>query len=258
MARTSWLWIAAILVVALMARGSAGRAAEPGPRTLAMYRLKHADARTLAEAIGDLLKTSRDIRLTADSRQNGLLVMASEEDHKTLRKLMELVDRPGEPAAARTSPKAAAPVPGDKKIDAGKAGDAELRNEVAALSQRVVNLTGRVQALEELTRLRILPVRSARGAPPEQAPAPREIKVFSLQHADGVSLVEAVAEILPGVEQKTLRLACDKRTNSVLASGPKEDLAVLEALLLRLDVEAAKDRKPGPSPAPKPTGKGPS
>jgi len=255
MARTSWLWIAAILGLALMARAPASRAAEPGPKTLTMYRLKHADARAVARGLGDLLKVNRDIRLTADERQNGLLVMAAEEDHKTLRKLMELVDRPGEPAAARTSPKAAASVPGDKKIDAEKAGDAELRNEVAALSRQVAALSARVERLEELTRLRIIPVRSARGAPPEQAPAPRQIKVFSLQHADGVSLVKAVAEILPGVEQKTLRLACDKRTNSILASGPKEDLAVLEALLLRLDVEAAKDRKPGPSPAGKPTGK---
>lgn len=255
MARTSGLWIAAILGLALVARASAGRAAEPGPRTLTMYKLEHADARTVAKALSDLLKVNRDIRLTADERQNALIVMAAEEDHETLRRLIELVDRPGERAPGRTAPKVAAGVPGDKPIDAGKARDAELRNDVTALSQRVVNLAARVQALEELIQRRTGPGRSARGAPAEQAAAPREIKVFILEQADGPSLVKAVAEILPAVEQKIVRLACDKRTNSILASGPKEDLAVLEALLLRLDSMADKDRKPGPSPAPKPTGK---
>lgn len=254
MTRTSWLWISAILVLAMIARAPAGRAAEPGPRTLTTYKLQHADARTVARALGDLLKANPDVRLTADERQNSLIVIAAEEDHKTLRKLIALVDRPRERAAGRTSPKVAAAVPGDKEIDIEKTGDAELRRLVAALSRQVATLAARVERVEELTRLRIIPVRSPRSAPPDRAPAESQIKVFSLCHADGVSLVKAVAEILPGIEQKTLRVACDKRTNSVLASGPKEDLAVLEALLLRLDAEASKDRKPGPSPAGKTTG----
>jgi len=255
MTRTGSLWISSILVVALMAEASAGRAAEPGPRTLEVYKLQHADARTVAQGLGDLLKANRDVRVTADERQNSLIVLASEEDHKTLRKLLELVDRPGARAARRTSPKVAAAVPGDKEIDIEKTGDAELRRLVAALSRQVAALTARVERLEEMTRLRIIPARSPRIASSDRAPAESQIKVFSLLHADGASLVKAVAEVLPAIQQKTLRVACDKGTNSVLASGPREDLAVLEALLLRLDVEAGKDRKPGPSPAAKTPGK---
>jgi type II secretory pathway component GspD/PulD (secretin) len=39
------------------------------------------------------------------------------------------------------------------------------------------------------------------------------------------------------VNEKRVQISVDKRTNSLVASGPKEDLLVIEALLLRLDTQ---------------------
>lgn len=71
------------------------------------------------------------------------------------------------------------------------------------------------------------------GAPQE------EIKVFSLLHVEAGTMLEAVSAI--GGSEK-VKLAVDPRSNSLLAAGPARDLAVIEAILTRLDKES--DRLP--------------
>lgn len=65
---------------------------------------------------------------------------------------------------------------------------------------------------------------------PTQKKRTRDIKVFKLENAIANEVVGAVLDVVPGIT-----LGTDPRTNSVIATGLAEELAVLEALLLRLD-----------------------
>jgi hypothetical protein len=72
--------------------------------------------------------------------------------------------------------------------------------------------------------------------PPSDATKQTEVKIFNLLNADASSYAEIVS-VLPAVNEKRVQISVDKRTNSLVASGPKEDLLVIEALLLRLDTQ---------------------
>ena len=65
-----------------------------------------------------------------------------------------------------------------------------------------------------------------------------EFKVFNLRRADAQSMLKVVSGIASSME---VTLAVDPRTNSLLAAGPRGDLAVIEALLMRLDEEESAD-----------------
>lgn len=94
----------------------------------------------------------------------------------------------------------------------------------------------------------------------DQPPAVRtQIKVFTITNGDAPSLVEMLEALLasqigaqqggalvgPGTESALvpLRFSVDERTNSIIASGTMKDLAVVEAILLRLDEDDVNERK---------------
>lgn len=61
--------------------------------------------------------------------------------------------------------------------------------------------------------------------------AAKEIKVFSLQNSDAASAQKVVAPLAgPDVQ-----IVADERTNTLIATGQRDDLEVLEAILVRLD-----------------------
>jgi len=84
-----------------------------------------------------------------------------------------------------------------------------------------------------------------------------QIKVFKIVNGDASSLIEMLRILLPpetmvagpqlaGAEGETnlvpVRFSVDQRTNSIIATGSQDDLAIIEALLLRLDEEDAEQR----------------
>lgn len=84
-----------------------------------------------------------------------------------------------------------------------------------------------------------------------------QIKVFKIVNGDANSLIEMLRILLPaevtvagpqlaGAEGETnlvpVRFSVDMRTNSIIATGSQEDLAIIEALLLRLDEEDIEQR----------------
>ncbi|QDU78596.1 Type II secretion system protein D precursor [Polystyrenella longa] len=91
--------------------------------------------------------------------------------------------------------------------------------------------------------------------PTEQA----QIKVFRIVNGDAASLIQmlralipsstglALGPQLPGSGGETslipLRFSIDERTNSIIASGSTNDLALIEALLIRLDAKDVLERK---------------
>ncbi len=84
-----------------------------------------------------------------------------------------------------------------------------------------------------------------------------QIKVFRITNGDATALANtlrgllpsaaAPAAALPGAEGETslvpVRLSVDVRTNSIIAVGSQGDLAIIEALLIRLDQEPGLERK---------------
>ncbi|MEZ6046153.1 MAG: secretin N-terminal domain-containing protein [Planctomycetaceae bacterium] len=91
--------------------------------------------------------------------------------------------------------------------------------------------------------------------PTEQA----QIKVFRIINGDARSLITmlrsliptsagvAIGPQIPGASGESslipLRFSIDERTNSIIASGSSGDLALIEALLIRLDAKDVKERK---------------
>ncbi|MCS7237186.1 MAG: hypothetical protein NZ899_02810 [Thermoguttaceae bacterium] len=82
-----------------------------------------------------------------------------------------------------------------------------------------------------------------------------QIKVFRVFNADATALANLLRTLFPpqptgaqlaGAEGETtlvpLRFSVDVRTNSIIATGSRGDLAIVEALLLRLDEEEVRQR----------------
>lgn len=84
-----------------------------------------------------------------------------------------------------------------------------------------------------------------------------QIKVFKIVNGDASSLIEMLRILLPAetlvagpqlaaAEGETnlvpVRFSVDMRTNSIIATGSQDDLAIIEALLLRLDEEDVEQR----------------
>ena len=83
---------------------------------------------------------------------------------------------------------------------------------------------------------RVWPAKSVvNDADTAERSAAAQYKVFDLVHQDAASIVKIVSHVVPASERKTLRVAAHAPTNSVVASGRAQDLAVLEKLVSHLD-----------------------
>jgi hypothetical protein len=67
-----------------------------------------------------------------------------------------------------------------------------------------------------------------------------QIKIFTLVHAEPASAAHLLATLLP--RSAHIAIAVDERTRSLVASGSRDALAIAEAVLTRLDVEASRER----------------
>ena len=70
---------------------------------------------------------------------------------------------------------------------------------------------------------------------PEQSQPNLVIKIFSLENGDAQELTKALRELFPPDSTGSMHVACDARTNSIMARGTTADLKLIEAILLRLD-----------------------
>jgi hypothetical protein len=77
-------------------------------------------------------------------------------------------------------------------------------------------------------------------APP--LPENAQLKVFSLQYAEPETMGGVLSNLLDA--SKMTRMAIDKRTNSLIVAGDEKQLAVVEALLVRLDQPGAVQGRP--------------
>lgn len=121
--------------------------------------------------------------------------------------------------------------------------------EVAELRAEVAELTRRVQRLEQRLRAPGGDARRRVAAAPEEGPT-TNIKIFTLTHADAAAIAETVRPLFATGDARAVfggrggrivtaavTIAVDQRTNTLIARGPEEELATLEAILMRLDRE---------------------
>ena len=60
------------------------------------------------------------------------------------------------------------------------------------------------------------------------------LKVFALNHAKAVDLSQVIRTML---RNESITIAADERSNSLIISGPPDSLAIVEALVVRLDAQ---------------------
>jgi hypothetical protein len=71
----------------------------------------------------------------------------------------------------------------------------------------------------------------------EQPDLDWQVKVFSVHRRDVDELIKALSALFPHGPTSQVYFASDSRTKSIIARGTASDLAVVEAILLRLNSE---------------------
>ena len=85
-----------------------------------------------------------------------------------------------------------------------------------------------------LASARLLDAPSKKRATPPRNAAASQVKIFALENASADAAAAVIRELADG-ESAELKVSVDSRTNSLIVGGKKEQLAVIEAILLRLD-----------------------
>src|SRR5262249_45897304 len=65
------------------------------------------------------------------------------------------------------------------------------------------------------------------------------IKLIALKNMEGTQLARTLQEFVGAKEGKSLRIVCDQQTNSLLIQGDENELFVVEAIIGKLENQAA-------------------
>lgn len=109
---------------------------------------------------------------------------------------------------------------------------ADVENRLAELEEHVAALLKEVRALREQSK-----ALAAKG------PKGDEVNIFALKHADAGSMAKMLKQLLQGPDSRSLSIAVDDRTNSLVVRGGREQLEVIEAIIARLEEKSAKSGK---------------
>jgi hypothetical protein len=116
--------------------------------------------------------------------------------------------------------------PGDPKQPAARRTDpAALERRLADLEAKLVQMTKEVQGIRNDLKA---------AAPAEERP---ELQVLKPKNLEGTQLAKTLHEFLG---DKNLRIVCDPQTNTLLVRGDRNQLELVEALVVRLDEAAPK------------------
>jgi type II secretory pathway component GspD/PulD (secretin) len=128
-------------------------------------------------------------------------------------------------------------------------GNRALEKRMAALEDQIVKLLKEVQSLRQ--DLKLTPsqppqdLKLTPSQPPPRLPERGELRIFHLKDARASDMVKLLQEIFPDgkVGATPLRIAADWSTNSLVVSGSPAQLEEIEAMLSRLDENAAQMKK---------------
>lgn len=84
------------------------------------------------------------------------------------------------------------------------------------------------------------PMMGGGGAGPMRPHADEDFKILRLKHAKAAPTAKLLKELYG--ERSAMRVASDERTNSVLVAGQDDQLARVEAIVMKLDVEGAEEK----------------
>jgi type II secretion system protein D len=172
--------------------------------------------------------------------------------HALAEQLAEVISQAIAPAEAQEGEAAATPrtaglqiqgAPDLDKVESGVLVDARVAADARANALVVTAPAESMALLAELI------------AQLDRAPnAAAELKVFTVANGDAVALAEMLRSLFGEADDQEdggygrgglspLSFSVDERTNSILAAGSAEDLAVVEAILLRLDDSEVRERQ---------------
>lgn len=248
-----------------------------------VFRLKHAAASVAADTVEEFLGGSDGlgprVEVTTDERTNSLIVRGATRDLIDVERLIARIDRTGPDAVnqgrivklkhslandlagtLREAIAAAsgggerksavlelltADVEGGRLLKSGLLSDVEITPDVHTNTLIISGPAESMDLLSALIRELDVPTGVA------------QIKVFRIVNGDANAMILMLRTLLPaqagtapqlaGAEGETtlvpVRFSVDSRTNSIIATGSEGDLAIIEALLLRLDEEDVTQRK---------------
>lgn len=245
-----------------------------------------------AEAEGTAPPLAPKALVIAETRTNSLIVRASPRDMEEIRRLVSEIDAPGgesvnEIRVFRLKNSMAAelaPILQRAVRGAGQGDDAGQTDTRVSQLLKMVTIDAEGQKIlasgvlagvtvNADTRANTLIV----SAPPEsmqlmatlitqldvQPDSVAELKVFTIENGDAVSLAEMLQTLFGTPDQGggqggqggggggnqaagsrifQLRFSVDERTNSIIAAGSSDELLVVEAVLLRLDASDSRQR----------------
>ncbi|BBO32398.1 secretin N-terminal domain-containing protein [Lacipirellula parvula] len=244
-----------------------------------------------AEAEGTAPPLAAKALVIAETRTNSLIVRASPRDMEEIRKMVSEIDAPGGEAVneirvfrlKNSMAAELAPILQRAVRGAGQNDDAGQTDTRVSQLLKMVTIDAEGQKILASGVLAGVTVNADQrantlivSAPPEsmslmavlieqldvQPDAVAEIKVFTIENGDAVSLEEMLRSLFGSADQGgaqggqggggaqstagsrifQLRFSVDERTNSIVAAGSSDELLVVEAVLLRLDSSDSRQR----------------
>jgi hypothetical protein len=125
------------------------------------------------------------------------------------------------PMPAGGQPDKPKPPPAQKpSLASVERGLAELEAKLAQMTKEVQSLRGDLKGLA-------------------RTPEFPNIKLIALKNMEGTQLARTLQEFVGAKEGKSLRIVCDQQTNSLLLQGDDNELFVVEAIIGKLENQAA-------------------
>ncbi|MEM1305159.1 MAG: secretin N-terminal domain-containing protein, partial [Planctomycetota bacterium] len=235
-----------------------------------VYQLKHVDSvsmgRLLQRVYADVLgPRTGSVSITPLGKPDALLLVGRTENVRTAAELINQLDQPVSPTARlrafrlkfANAEEAAELITTYFDVD-DDVSDEELDNVGAFAGRPLVVADTRSNTLiaraapRDMLEIAELVTRIDRPADAEA-----ELKVFTVKNGDAQALAEMLASLFGTDEDgdepgglgasssalSPLQITFDQRTNSVIAAGSVEDLAIVEAVLLRLDQDGLRQRE---------------
>jgi type II secretion system protein D len=236
-----------------------------------VYELKHVDSVQLGDLLNRLYTSVLagrigTVSITPLGRPNALLLIGRDENVRMAIDLINRLDQPIVPTARfEVFPLQHASAAEVKTLIDNFLGQPEgtpaevAEDEMPTLAPRaLVVADARTNSLIVSAGPRDIAEIAALVQRIDRPGATAELKVFTVMNGDATTLVETLRSLFgtpAEADQETggggvgtggpvrIQFSVDPRTNSIIAAGSREDLAVVEAILLRLDQGDLRQRK---------------
>jgi len=224
--------------VRVLAKPPVSPASRPEDQHVRVYSLRYADGQMVLVA---MQQVAPEAQAMIDSRGDRIIVIGSQATHDRVAEVLKALDVPPDHDQSQVlqvyqlrhvDPQSALRV-----LETTLPQSSHVRMIADEKNETIVVL-GTLQVhtrVKELLQRLDIPADTLRGI---------QLKVFSLAYADAATIAETILELFHGDDAK---ISVDPRTNSIVATGSEGTLAVIEALILRLDTDEKGEIRDTPS-----------